>query len=272
MDKTQKRLFDNKYSRNTINATLINRSWQTTPITVDIIKQVDLFYRLDLNDALILDIGCGGTPQCYIFAPDSTSDIIGLDFSHAGLKVAQQHAEQLAYPGTFTPVCGDALNLPFHNEIFDVVMCSMVLEHMENPQRAIGEMARVLKTNGQLFLATVNQNYVLRGIYKHIVFRSYDTFFGHTDERLLTMNQLKKWSEKHGLAIKEELYIYRFESTIWDVFIIPNLIKLGLANNKIIYQILRIVRTLISKFALIDKILKLFGNSACIALVAKKAP
>lgn len=49
---------------------------------------------------------------------------------------------------------GDAHALPFVDGAFDVVLCTEVLEHLQEPQRAIDEMHRVLKPGGQLLLTT----------------------------------------------------------------------------------------------------------------------
>jgi SAM-dependent methyltransferase len=43
--------------------------------------------------------------------------------------------------------------LPFVAETFDCVLCSQVLEHVPEPQRALTEIARVLKTRGTLLLS-----------------------------------------------------------------------------------------------------------------------
>lgn len=46
--------------------------------------------------------------------------------------------------------------LPYENETFDFATCVEGIEHIENPQQAIREFARVLKPNGQLIITTPN--------------------------------------------------------------------------------------------------------------------
>lgn len=48
----------------------------------------------------------------------------------------------------------DAHALPFVDGAFDVVLCTEVLEHLPEPQRAIDEMYRVLRAGGTLLLTT----------------------------------------------------------------------------------------------------------------------
>ncbi len=49
---------------------------------------------------------------------------------------------------------GDIMQLNLGNEMFDSVVCGEVLEHIEDPIRALGEIHRVLKPNGKCFLTT----------------------------------------------------------------------------------------------------------------------
>jgi SAM-dependent methyltransferase len=49
-------------------------------------------------------------------------------------------------------VRGDAQALPFCAGAFDTVLCSQVLEHLPEPGRAVGEMARALREGGYLIV------------------------------------------------------------------------------------------------------------------------
>jgi len=56
--------------------------------------------------------------------------------------------------GTGVQVLGDAQALGLIDGVFDVVLCTEVLEHLPEPQRAVDEMFRVLKPGGTLILTT----------------------------------------------------------------------------------------------------------------------
>jgi SAM-dependent methyltransferase len=49
-------------------------------------------------------------------------------------------------------IVGNILNLPFHENTFDHLICTEVLEHIFDYKIAIEELFRVLKLNGKLFL------------------------------------------------------------------------------------------------------------------------
>jgi SAM-dependent methyltransferase len=56
--------------------------------------------------------------------------------------------------GIGVQVIGDAQALGIRDASFEVVLCTEVLEHVPDPQRAIDEMYRVLVPGGQLLLTT----------------------------------------------------------------------------------------------------------------------
>jgi SAM-dependent methyltransferase len=57
-------------------------------------------------------------------------------------------------PGAGVRIIGDAQVLGIRDAAFDVVLCTEVLEHLPEPQKAIDEMYRVLAPGGQLLLTT----------------------------------------------------------------------------------------------------------------------
>lgn len=56
--------------------------------------------------------------------------------------------------GTGVRIIGDAQALGVRDDAFDIVLCTEVLEHLPEPQRAVDEMFRVLKPGGSLLLTT----------------------------------------------------------------------------------------------------------------------
>src|SRR2546430_1978790 len=57
----------------------------------------------------------------------------------------------------------DIQALSLADESFDVVVSCETLEHVPNPQRAIKELARVLRPDGRMFLTT--PNYMVSSVY-----------------------------------------------------------------------------------------------------------
>lgn len=88
-----------------------------------------------VNAKTILDAGRGeGFVLSYI-----GDRAVGLDISSKALSIAGQKN-----PGV-TLCRGSICNIPFKSSSFDLVLAMEVLEHLERPDRALGEVERVSK-------------------------------------------------------------------------------------------------------------------------------
>ena len=83
----------------------------------------------------LIDIGCGDKPYAEMAAP-YVSEHVGLD-----------HAESL-HDRTRVDLTGTACAIPAPADRFETVLCTDVLEHLEEPGAALAEAFRVLKPGG----------------------------------------------------------------------------------------------------------------------------
>ncbi|MCL5095683.1 MAG: class I SAM-dependent methyltransferase [Patescibacteria group bacterium] len=90
----------------------------------------------------ILEIGAGRSEFLSLF--DKDNEVTALDISPVLLKENK---------GKVKLVVGDAENLLFPDQSFDFVYMVGVLHHLENQKKALEEIARVLKTGGQVFIS-----------------------------------------------------------------------------------------------------------------------
>ena len=94
----------------------------------------------------VLVIGCGRGEELEVFRGRVTA----IDWSLTGLAVAREHRSEPMLSQA------DACHLPFRSGIFDTVICSEVIEHIPAAEKALSEMARVLRPAGRLVLSTPN--------------------------------------------------------------------------------------------------------------------
>lgn len=80
------------------------------------------------------------------------------------------------FEGGTNTVVGNAENLPFEDELFDIVIMDAVLEHIPNVFKAFEEVSRILKPNG-LFIGYVAFMECFHEIsYSHLSFKALEHF------------------------------------------------------------------------------------------------
>ncbi len=102
--------------------------------------------KIDPKDNQVLDVGCGGGLLAEEFARLGCH-VTGIDPSEPSLAVARAHALQEGLAIEYREGVGESL--PFADACFDLVYCCDVLEHVNNLEAVISEIARVLKKDGE---------------------------------------------------------------------------------------------------------------------------
>lgn len=90
----------------------------------------------------VLDLGCAeGATLVHLDAPAGT---VGLDVFEDKLGFARERLPHVEF------VCGSAYELPFEDGRFDHVLVRDVIHHLDEPERAVAEIARVLAPGGRV--------------------------------------------------------------------------------------------------------------------------
>lgn len=123
------------------------------------------FKDFPVNDGdVVLDLGCGEGRHVINIYLQANVWAIGVDLSFRDLTTAQLRFAPFA---TVSPAANtkndfvkrfclqqaDATSLPFGDATIDKIICSEVLEHIENYHDVLGEIYRVLKPNGTLAIS-----------------------------------------------------------------------------------------------------------------------
>lgn len=117
------------------------------------------FSRLGLAPGdRVLDVGCGEGRHTLSAWLEYPVHAVGLDLSAGDLATAagrrDEFADSAPEQARASFLRGSALELPFADATFDVVVCSEVLEHIHDHRGVLTEIARVLKPGGR-FVASV---------------------------------------------------------------------------------------------------------------------
>ena len=125
------------YEENAATAANYARATQVARKAINLKERVETFVRdYDLHDRKVLDVGSGDG-----YLQNVVSDYTGLDISNTAARY---------YHKPF--VHGTATAMPFDDNTFDAIWTIWVLEHIPNPEAALAEMRRVVKSGGLLYL------------------------------------------------------------------------------------------------------------------------
>lgn len=108
------------------------------------------------NGNHVLDLGSGAGNDCFVAHAlvGKTGQVTGLDFTDVMIKKAIKNKEKLGFRN-IDFIKGDIENMPFENQMFDVVISNCVLNLVPDKQKAFSEIFRVLKNGGHFCVSDV---------------------------------------------------------------------------------------------------------------------
>jgi ubiquinone/menaquinone biosynthesis C-methylase UbiE len=108
--------------------------------------------RLKGNER-VLDIATGPGYIAEAFAR-AAREVIGVDLTEAMLSIARERTQQRGVANVSFRI-GDAQNLPFESEEFELAVSRLALHHVQNPLRVLREMTRVLRRGGTVLIEDI---------------------------------------------------------------------------------------------------------------------
>ncbi|WP_269623986.1 tetratricopeptide repeat protein [Prochlorococcus marinus] len=111
------------------------------------------FYNKEIK---ILIAGCGTGNQILQSQKYTNAQIIGIDISLSSLSYAQRKINELGI-NNVELIQMDILEISLLKEKFDIIECSGVLHHMNDPSRGLRALLDVLKNNGFLKLGLYSE-------------------------------------------------------------------------------------------------------------------
>ncbi len=109
------------------------------------------FFGLKPGDKIV-DVGCGTgdfTRYLATLAPHNCR-IIGIDSKERSVKAATNDTRKAGLNKVISYKLGDALDLPVEDDHANVTCCRTLLMHLQDPLKAVSEMARITKPDGHV--------------------------------------------------------------------------------------------------------------------------
>ena len=146
----------------------------------------------------VLDLGCGAGLLTNYLA-QLGHHVTGVDTTAENLTIARERDVS----GRATYTLGDACALPFENASFDVVCAMDLLEHVEDPERVVAEVSRLLAPSGLFFFHTFNRTWQSQ----LIVIKGVEWFVDNTPKDLHVLRMFVKPEELAGMCHAQGLAI-----------------------------------------------------------------
>jgi SAM-dependent methyltransferase len=146
----------------------------------------------NVTGARILDAGCGeGVTLQKLLAQYPNANITGVDIDPQNVQICRDHSLPVRQGSTY--------ELPFEDGAFDCCLLLEVIEHLDEPERALKELARVTRPGGRLIvLYPVDWAYFLARI---ACFRFKEAMFDPAHLRQWNFRHLRKAFAETGWTL-----------------------------------------------------------------------
>jgi ubiquinone/menaquinone biosynthesis C-methylase UbiE len=162
-----------------------------------------------LEGGRVLEVGCGrGVGTEIIFERFGALKVCALDLDPEMVKKAKRRLR--IYPADRLELnVGDATAIRAEDETFDAVFDFMIIHHVPDWQRAVAEIARVLRPGGRFFFAEVTRQALERW--------SYRTFLDHPPDNRFGREEFVAELGRRGIAMKGQVEERFFGDFIYGV-------------------------------------------------------
>jgi len=100
----------------------------------------------------VLEVGCGMGNFAERVARETSAEVVATDLSPRMVELARERG--------LDAQVADVQELPFAEREFDCAVANAMLYHVEHPDRAIAELARVLEPGGHLVAVTIGAEHM----------------------------------------------------------------------------------------------------------------
>jgi 2-polyprenyl-6-hydroxyphenyl methylase/3-demethylubiquinone-9 3-methyltransferase len=172
---------------------------QVNPLRVQFICQHIAEQKQELFSKNVIDVGCGGGILTESLAKLGAT-VTGIDMGGEPLNVAKLHALESGLTINYEKITAEE-KAQQSSEMFDMVTCMEMLEHVPDPASIINACANLVKPGGLVFFSTLNKtvkSYLLAILAAEKVFKLVPDGT-HDHDKFIKPSQLIAWAEESQL-------------------------------------------------------------------------
>lgn len=168
-------------------------------------------FKISANDT-VLDVGCG-LGNNLNFCAQFAAKVIGVDIDPSRVQATEELLKRSGVKG-FSVLTSDGNPLPLESNIADKIVCTEVIEHVDDPLISLRELVRVGKPGALYMLSVPGQlsEEILKKLAPAVCFQkpNHIRVFGEKDFRNLV--------EAAGLVVEKHEF-YSFYWAVWHAMI-----------------------------------------------------
>ena len=150
----------------------------------------------------VLDVGCGLATDLSRFA-SAGADTTGIDIAPRAIELAQENFRQRELGGNFAVMDGEAMT--FSDNSFDLVYCHTVLHFIQDPEKMVQEIHRVLKPGGQAVMMMIN-----RRSWLYFMHRIAGMKIDYMDSPVFHKLDTRQFADMTAVFSERQIKLYRF--------------------------------------------------------------
>ncbi len=198
------------------------------PTSLSALKLKYCLEALETVHGKVLEVGCGaGMFTIAIKKAKRELQVYGSDIDEKSIKLAKKRTDGVNFRWA------DIYKLPFKSGYFDAVVSFDFLEHLDNPSKALLEIARVLKKGGLYHSLTPVENSLatVHGVLLKFGYFPKRKYADHVQQ--YTVSSLRNLMERAGFKFIKvnysEHYLYQLVDTIY--FSLLSLLRKNVGNT-----------------------------------------
>ena len=106
---------------------------------------------IPIQGKAVLDAACGVGRYFELLHSYRPRIVVGMDFSP---RMIEQAIKKLTYSSSTSLQLAKLEHLPFREETFDFLLCTLALDHVQVLHSAVAELSRVLRSGGSMIISS----------------------------------------------------------------------------------------------------------------------
>lgn len=150
---------------------------------------------------VILDIGCGqGRFLEKVRSQNKNISCFGIDLSNEMIRIASEKSSENCHFNV-----GECDSLPYEKSSFSKIFCMNSFHHFPDPEKALSEISRVIKGNGEIIIGDV----WLPPLVREAV-NAFLPFTKTGDYRIYSKSEMEKLFNRYSFQMTNYFYVHPF--------------------------------------------------------------